>query len=235
MDGRTLPFLQYVVTLAVVEAVQEAARAALLAAGVAESALDEALGGAESASPPAGVSRRCVDVRIKWPNDVYAGGQKLGGVLCGSTHAGGAFRVTVGAGLNVANALPTTCLDALVAAAAASRGAARAPAPLCAASLLAGVLSRYEALEKRFIDAGFGHMQPGYLYHWLHSAQKVSLEEADPSASSGPPRLVPLTIRGLTPGGYLLADDGAGERFELCPDGNSLDFFQGLVRKKLQR
>ena len=29
------------------------------------------------------------------------------------------------------------------------------------------------------------------------------------------------------------AVDGGGERYELHPDGNSLDFFQGLVRKKL--
>lgn len=29
------------------------------------------------------------------------------------------------------------------------------------------------------------------------------------------------------------ATDEAGERYELHPDGNSLDFFQGLVRKKL--
>ena len=28
-------------------------------------------------------------------------------------------------------------------------------------------------------------------------------------------------------------DDAGGERYELHPDGNSLDFFQGLVRKKL--
>lgn len=29
------------------------------------------------------------------------------------------------------------------------------------------------------------------------------------------------------------AADAAGERYELHPDGNSLDFFKGLVRKKL--
>jgi biotin--protein ligase len=42
-----------------------------------------------------------------------------------------------------------------------------------------------------------------------------------------------VTVRGLTKSGYLLADDAFGARFELHPDGNSFDFFQGLVRKKL--
>jgi biotin--protein ligase len=30
-----------------------------------------------------------------------------------------------------------------------------------------------------------------------------------------------------------LAIDASGEKYELHPDGNSLDFFKGLVRKKL--
>lgn len=33
-------------------------------------------------------------------------------------------------------------------------------------------------------------------------------------------RRVPLTVQGLTPGGYLLATDASGAGFELHPDGN---------------
>jgi len=40
-------------------------------------------------------------------------------------------------------------------------------------------------------------------------------------------------VRGITGTGYLLATDSRGTRYELHPDGNSLDFFKGLVRKKL--
>jgi hypothetical protein len=32
---------------------------------------------------------------------------------------------------------------------------------------------------------------------------------------------------------WLQATDGSGQRYELHPDGNSLDFFKGLVRKKM--
>jgi biotin--protein ligase len=147
-------------------------------------------------------------------------------VLCGSTYSEGFFRVTVGVGLNVANRDPTTCVDQLLAAAAAQRGAP-APPPVRRERLLALVLSRYEALEAQFVaDRGFHSLQAAYLYHWLHSAQSVTLmEEA---------RQVTVTLQGLTQQGYLLAVDAAGERFELHPDGNSLDFFQGLVRRKLK-
>jgi biotin--protein ligase len=57
-----------------------------------------------------------IDVRIKWPNDLYGAGLKLGGVLCQSAYREARFHVVIGAGLNLANAQPTTCVDALVAA-----------------------------------------------------------------------------------------------------------------------
>jgi biotin-(acetyl-CoA carboxylase) ligase len=61
--------LQYVVTLAVVEAIQDVAAQALAAFPPAPPA-DKA------ASPPEGTRPRLLDVRIKWPNDIYANGLK---------------------------------------------------------------------------------------------------------------------------------------------------------------
>jgi biotin-[acetyl-CoA-carboxylase] ligase BirA-like protein len=42
-----------------------------------------------------------VCVKLKWPNDLYVGRQKLGGVLAESFTQGGETRVAVGVGLNV--------------------------------------------------------------------------------------------------------------------------------------
>lgn len=63
-----------------------------------------------------------VDVRIKWPNDLYAGPMKIGGVLCHSSYRDKLFYVIMGVGLNVTNREPTTCVDALLAEGAAARG-----------------------------------------------------------------------------------------------------------------
>ena len=92
--GARLPFLQYLVTLAMVRAVK-----------------GSAVGGR-------------VGARIKWPNDVYTadGAVKLGGVLCQSSIHGGKFEVVTGVGLNVANDTPTTCLNTLARGAAAADG-----------------------------------------------------------------------------------------------------------------
>ena len=71
-EGRTLPLLQYVVTLAVVEAIQDMAHDAL--ASLPPPAVSAA--SAQQEAPPPGTRPRLLDVRIKWPNDIYAGGLK---------------------------------------------------------------------------------------------------------------------------------------------------------------
>ncbi|KAL4422552.1 hypothetical protein ABPG75_008749 [Micractinium tetrahymenae] len=222
IPGQRLPFVQYIVSLAVVQAVQAVAAAALQAAG---------LGSSSSGSS--------IDVRIKWPNDVYAGQLKLGGILCHSSYRERKFYVIMGVGLNLANQQPTTCVDALIeqaaaAAAAAARGGQqqqgqqaqqRSIAPVSREDLLAEIMKRLEPMLERLAAEGFAPFEEDYCRHWLHSGQQVQLEEGG--------QRVPVTIRGLSSNGYLLATDAAGERYELHPDGNSLNFFNGLVRKKL--
>ena len=61
--------------------------------------------------------------------------------------------------------------------------------------------------------------------------QQVKLEEGD--GQTQPKERISLTVEGLTPHGFLRASDAAGHSYELHPDGNSLDFFQGLIRRKL--
>ena len=55
-----------------------------------------------------------IDVRIKWPNDVYGNRLKIGGILCQSVYRDQAFHVVIGTGINLSNRHPTTCIDALI-------------------------------------------------------------------------------------------------------------------------
>ncbi|WMV54108.1 hypothetical protein MTR67_047493, partial [Solanum verrucosum] len=84
-DGRVVPHLQYVVCLAMTEAIK----------GIC----------LEKGTPH-------LDVRIKWPNDLYLGGLKVGGILSTSVYRSKKFYVSAGVGLNVGNEKPTTCLNA---------------------------------------------------------------------------------------------------------------------------
>lgn len=205
--GQSLPFVQYLVTLAVVQAVQAEAVALL---------------GCKERSP--------LDIRIKWPNDVYAGGLKLGGILCHSSFRDGQFHVVMGVGLNLANRTPTTCVDAILQADGARRGvAATQSLVVCKETLLARAMNRLEPMLRRLASDGFGPFEKDYYAAWLHSGQVVVLDES----VNGVREQVQVAVMGLSPHGYLMAEDGAGQRYELHPDGNSLDFFKGLIRKKL--
>lgn len=43
-----------------------------------------------------------IDVRIKWPNDLYAGPLKLGGILCHSSYRDQLFHIVIGVSCRVA-------------------------------------------------------------------------------------------------------------------------------------
>jgi hypothetical protein len=42
-----------------------------------------------------------------------------------------------------------------------------------------------------------------------------------------------VTIVGVAESSGLLAVDDQGQRYELLPDGNSFDFLQGLIKRKI--
>ncbi|XP_061967098.1 biotin--protein ligase 1, chloroplastic-like isoform X2 [Populus nigra] len=144
-DGRVVPLLQYVVSLAVTEAIKDVC-------------------------DKNGLPR--IDVRIKWPNDLYLNGLKVGGILSTSTYKSKKFNVSTG----------------------------------------------FQTLEELYYKT------------WLHSGQRVIIQEKNEN------QVVEnvVTIQGLTSSGYLLAIGEDNQMCELHPDGNSFDFFKGLVRRKLE-
>ncbi|RZC06887.1 biotin--protein ligase 1, chloroplastic-like isoform X2 [Glycine soja] len=144
-DGRVVPLVQYVVSLAMTEAIKDIC---------------------DKNGLPS------IDVRIKWPNDLYLNGCKVGGILCTSTYKSKKFNVS----------------------------------------------------------AGFQTLEELYIKTWLHSGQRVVVQEKNED------KVIEhvVTIQGLTSSGYLLAVGDDNHMCELHPDGNSFDFFKGLVRRKLQ-
>ncbi|NXA83326.1 BPL1 ligase, partial [Thryothorus ludovicianus] len=84
--GQRIPFIQHLVSLAVVEAVRS-------------------IPGYED-----------IELRVKWPNDIYYKDlMKLGGVLVNSTLIETTFHILIGFGFNVSNSKPTICINDLIA------------------------------------------------------------------------------------------------------------------------
>ncbi|KAL9867459.1 LOW QUALITY PROTEIN: biotin--protein ligase [Geothlypis trichas] len=84
--GQRIPFIQHLVSLAVVEAVRS-------------------IPGYED-----------IELRVKWPNDIYYSDlMKIGGVLVNSTLIETTFHILIGFGFNVSNSNPTICINDLIA------------------------------------------------------------------------------------------------------------------------
>ena len=240
--GTTLPFLQYVATMAAVDAIQECADKSI---ENAVSAYSEKNKNSNPIKFRKGTGH-AVDVKIKWPNDLYSAGLKIGGVLCASTYVDGKFDVVIGVGLNLDNEAPTTCVNKIIDAKwrmlledamgneTGDTGDKETPSdtvsitPTSREQLTASFMNRFEALSGLLNSTdSFDNLEPNYLRQWLHTDQSVILEENDGKVKTS------VIVRGLTKSGYLLASGSNGQRYELHPDGNSFDFFKGLVRKKL--
>ncbi|KAJ4963683.1 hypothetical protein NE237_023622 [Protea cynaroides] len=197
-DGRVVPLLQYVVTLAMTEAMN---------------AICDANGLAH------------LGLKIKWPNDLYLNGLKVGGVLCTSTYKSKKFNVSIGIGLNVDNEKPTTCLNAAL------RELSSDTYELRREDILVAFFKAFENLFGIFLREGFQALEELYCKTWLHSGQRVVIQERRDDQRVED---VVVTIQGLTTSGYLLGFGEDNQMYELHPDGNSFDFFKGLIRRKLQ-
>ena len=195
-DARKLPLMQYVVCLAMTEAIKDLC----CAKGLPE-----------------------LDVRIKWPNDLYLKGLKVGGILCTSSYEPKVYNICTGIGLNVDNEKPTTCLNAAL-----QELKANSPR-LKREDILASFFNKFEVLFDIFSNQGFQALEEQYYNSWLHSGQRVVVQDAHEGQSVNSV----VTIKGLTPSGYLYAVGEDGKSYELHPDGNSFDFFTGLVRRKI--
>lgn len=160
------------------------------------------------------------EIRIKWPNDVYAKDAKIGGVLCEATLRDGEFHVTVGVGVNVTNAKPTTCLREAV-----EEATGEAAEEGMRELFIARYLTAFEKVFDEFSERGFtGRILERYLKYWMHEGQVLHIGGKD-----GPKAVV----HGLAPNGCVRVFREDLQAFQdLAPDVSSLDVGENVIREK---
>ncbi|OAA70668.1 Biotin--acetyl-CoA-carboxylase ligase [Cordyceps fumosorosea ARSEF 2679] len=201
--SRPVVFIQYIAAIAVVEAIQSYGR------------------GYEN-----------LQVKLKWPNDIYAldpskppserSFVKIGGILSQCGYYDGSYQIILGIGINAVNPRPTTSISDML-----GEGAA----PLHLETLLARILARAEAVYAQFRREGFSrNLESRYYNHWLHTGQEITLE-----AEAG----TRARVLGITRDwGMLRVEEtdrdgrGTGRIWSLQSDENSFDYWKGLVRRK---
>jgi BirA family biotin operon repressor/biotin-[acetyl-CoA-carboxylase] ligase len=136
--------------------------------------------------------------RVKWPNDVYADGRKLCGILCEGA-SGQEGRLVVGIGLNVNNSFAAADHPFAAGALVDLDGQVRD-----LTSVLIAVLARLETRWQEFLRRGFAFTATDYRARCLLSGKWLSV-------ASGPERLVGF-CQGVDDAGALLLTTERGSR-----------------------
>lgn len=101
-----------------------------------------------------------LDISLKWPNDIYARKDgkllKIGGILINSQFIDGQFVLVVGAGVNINNSHPTTCINDLL------------KDKISIETAMALIAGRLEKMWSVFSRTGFGEYLDDYYEAWLH-------------------------------------------------------------------
>lgn len=166
-----------------------------------------------------------LNLRLKWPNDIYYGkDMKLGGVIVTSTVMGSTFYSTIGCGVNVANSDPTICINDIIGLSNRLRAKNSPPLPLLSPALvIARTLTTLEKFLGQFEKHGQAHFCETYYKYWLHGGIKVSLNlETDGGHGEG-------EVVGLDEFGFLSVRKASGETISVQPDGNSFDMMKNLL------
>jgi BirA family biotin operon repressor/biotin-[acetyl-CoA-carboxylase] ligase len=140
---------------------------------------------------------------IKWPNDIFLGEKKLGGILAESRDGA----VVVGLGLNV-NETPGDFPSAIAGNAISMRIAAKKT--FDRARVLCRILERFETLYDGFRREGFATLRKDVQGRLLYVGERVSIE------SDG--KIFEGDMIGITDEGYLRLDIGGTER--VFPSGD---------------
>ncbi|XP_066507604.1 biotin--protein ligase isoform X2 [Hoplias malabaricus] len=190
--GQRIPFLQHLAALAVVESVRS-------------------LPGYED-----------IDLRVKWPNDIYYSNlMKLGGVLVNSTVMGSTFHLLIGCGFNVSNSNPTICINDLVVQQNWEQGCSLEP--LSSSQLIARSVTLLEQLISQVQQQGPQAVLPLYYKRWVHGGTQVRLWSED-----GPE----ADVVGLDDHGFLQVNSREHGLVSVQPDGNSFDMLRNLIVTK---
>ncbi|XP_014489289.1 PREDICTED: biotin--protein ligase isoform X3 [Dinoponera quadriceps] len=165
-----------------------------------------------------------INLRLKWPNDIYIGNSKIGGLLVKTKIDSTKCICDIGAGINLSNSKPTLCINTAIQDYNQKHGTNLLT--FSYEEFVAEVFNCIEYLVDRTVypeDTKFFYEL--YYKYWLHEDSHVTVVKQSGETEN-------VVIKGIDGFGYLLVEDGKGKRFSLHPDGNTFDLLKGLISPK---
>lgn len=163
-----------------------------------------------------------LDLRVKWPNDIYVGkSTKIGGILVNCHHDSSLIICNAGVGVNLSNSTPTCCINDLIAEYNKTHET-KLPA-LSYERYFALVFSEIEYLLDIVQSGNMDYFFQLYYKFWIHNDAEVTVV-----SDNGDSELV--KILGIDEYGYLKVRGIKGNTFSVQSDGNSYDLLKNLIK-----
>ncbi|XP_026672843.1 biotin--protein ligase [Ceratina calcarata] len=164
-----------------------------------------------------------LDLRLKWPNDIYVGNIKIGGMLITTQVLSNLLVCNVGIGFNLFNTEPTICIKDIINEFNRTFGK----------NVKMISYEQYFAIVFNEIERWLDVMQSGdvdlfldaYYEYWMHSDTEVTVLSASGTSQN-------VKILGIDEFGYLRVRGEDGTLFSVHPDGNTFDCLKGLIAPK---
>ncbi|KAL7289279.1 hypothetical protein TKK_0017213 [Trichogramma kaykai] len=166
-----------------------------------------------------------LDLRLKWPNDIYTStGSKIGGLVVKSLLKSNTYICDIGTGINLSNSSPTVCINDLVKIY--NEKNSKKLKKITTEKLIAHVFNHIESLIDEVQKDNFKVFLQLYYKYWLHTEAEITVMLPDETAHD-------VKISGIDLYGFLQVEDKQGKVFTVQPDGNSFDIMSGLIAPKI--
>jgi len=160
---------------------------------------------------------------LKWPNDTYYANEKIAGNLVQASDLQGSSiykKIFVGAGINMDNQEPTTCINRILE----SNGKSHITAEQLIVTMLEKFAKNLEILEEKGWENGLAKV---YYTHWEDYGIEAELKRSETEASEK------VKIQGIDTQGNLVLLDSSGNSITINPNLYSYDNIHKIVHPKV--
>ncbi|XP_055375458.1 biotin--protein ligase isoform X2 [Condylostylus longicornis] len=164
-----------------------------------------------------------LEIKIKWPNDIYSNKTKIGGSVVNTTVVESKAICNIGVGVNLTNSSPTTCINDIISEYN-SLNHKKLP-QIGYEEFIASIFNDIEELINLIELSDLKKVYDLYYKYWMHSNQEVKIMNKNNVEKNA-------TIIGIDDYGYLKVQTNDGTVDSVQPDGNSFDMIRGLILPK---